>query len=543
MRKKISLCLIFLKLNFDSLAYGDEKKYEFKFMDNAKRVFNDELTKSLPSFLTNLYTQDLLNKKFFLENNLRKLELSSTNLENDFKEIKETLYRLNEISIADKESFSEYLKSYDKLLNLKDNIKNNIYTYRNAENNFLESKNIMNNYCLNTSKLISAKSMTLEPTIFEHPDLSNLNYEKRDFFEKMAHDTEYSQSFIGHATMVSMAGATVTAIAIGSVDIVAGTGVLIIQGSVTGPGILIVLGAALATLIVFSIFSIFENRHKEKKEKERMEAMKRRMEKEFNEANDWYKQNTVFNKLENLQDFTYDLCDKDTYEFIMMKHEIQNNENLDCESLNDTHFKCRVDIPSARNNIKLLIDNGITYIRKRNNGVEYSLDDLKKLINLFDNRNSSVFSNKEFTQFNDTVSKNYFGLINEISKIEKNKSRIIDRISSILSKNEISIISNKIQSNNKTVKAIEALYQSVGNELSKNLYSIFLENINNCRKFKMFSNYILEDIDKTKDQLIINYMDEFNKDGVFFKKEIHEYIKNIHRINDVRVNAICGGVI
>ena len=505
MKKKISINLIFFELIFPSKAFANYENFDFeKFMRNAQHIVRVEREYNVPNAIAYQFSQSLFIKNKYIDKIIENYNKSKNELIKQLNFANNLISKLEEQEKSiDLKGLYNYLEYSNELQQNDLSIKNSLYNYRKAEMELFDIKDNLKDYCSLAAKLENSNALTFEPQAFNLAELYFTPNTEETAPDILIHnDPDIRRNFFIMISSGGIAGA-----------IVAGA------ASSTGLGA-IVIAAVFAAAFIYAYFAgIFQKN----KEKEEFNKFKRKVESKYNEAKEWYKNNSIIYKSDEIKKLAYEICSTDK--------ELKYKESNKTDEINVNKI-----LKETENRIAQKINE----IKAINGGFIYNKNEIEKFLTIFSS-NTGDFDIKYFEKYKDPITKSYHEYLKTYHTIDKKKIIIVKKLAEKYSQIQIQSIQNKIESDRKVIKIQNTIYNDIRDIKTRELFDIFISNRDNCEGFTELSDLLMKDINITIENTLEKNIDDFNKNNEFIVKKIPQILDVITRYNSYRKKLICGG--
>lgn len=490
-----------------------------QFMRQAKSMLSIEKKYTVPSAITAQYNESINSKLKYFGQTLNNFANSYEYLNYKLNEFNKTYNELNTNTINSINTYKNILTHRNKLSHISSDIKNAIYTYRNAEIEIKKLKQDLNNYCEKTSFSVMPEGLVLEPFPYAK---QKIEAKVKGLNELLGKDKDVTNTFLGTLAAGAITAITISVVVNGVGPTLAAIKMFITTGSIslgaTGWGALVVVAiVAIATLAAW-----LSSEDQARRERERVEKLKQEVQKRYDAALDWYKQNSILNKPDEIRKIAFEICSTDKYKLLK-----KNGKEEEISIYN--RLKYLNDSIDQNLNISLASRSS------------YSITDLEKLKNILKFEDRSVLD-PEILKYKDEITQAYI----KSEEVLSNLNTILDikrkELSAKFAQKDIEEITLKLASSEKLAKAADMIYQEIGTKQTKKLLHNYINSFNadQCNNFKEINEKIISTINIIKDEALREYKDEYNKNEELFTKKLPELINSINRITEARTNKVCG---
>jgi hypothetical protein len=429
-----------------------------KYMKNSEDVVKYEKEVIIPEIIYAMYKNNLSDRKHNLKIIIEDYNNNKIKLDNLIIEF-DNLYKSIVIdkSVSSAEA-NDVRKKINQLSSLKSTIRNSMFELRKSEYNLREIDKSLDNYCEHTNLIIDFKKIHFLPLKLGQPLYLG-----------------YNPSSLGYKP---------------SSDILK-------------------LGIAAISEIKFK-----------RREIQKIPEFIVNNSPQFNEAKNWYYQNTWGNQPDKIKELALSICKNLPSEFESKEEQVKNKEF----------------IFNFIKHLKGKIDSSIQNINNFYNNKVYTTDQLEALILRLQGMGNIDLN--ELKRFDDKLTLFYIFMENEIIRLENDvKNSIRNFINEQAIKQSDSYKEESRQYENLS-RARNIFYQDILHKSSQDLLKIYLNYQNNCKEYIAQKQVIYAKIDFDVKKMRENYENDYNRNDPFFRN-IDNKVSTLKDENNKRQEKIC----
>jgi hypothetical protein len=503
MKKKVSTFLALSQILISPQSNADVyDDYDFeKYMRNAREVVNKEKNYIIPYAINFQYSHSLSIKGKYIDNTHSQYFISRNELTKNTNEFNQKYEIIDSNNINSLDDFKNLLTRINNASKDENKIKHNVYSYRKAEEKLLEIKDSFKDYCFNTSKLENANALTFEPKKFSLEDIQ-FKPTQGSFDESIHKDGHVQRPFLAVMASGWIAGAVLSAI------------------GATGVGLIVIVVAAVAAYFT----ALFVNSYKQNEEEKKYKEFKKKVQRKFDEATEWYKQNSILYKPDEIKKMAYEICTIDK--------PFQLSEELNSES---QLFSAKKTIDNISQNLEAILNQ----MREFNGNIEYTKETSTQLVDLF-SLNSGVIPIENLANYNDKVTLNYVDIIQKLNNLNKNIYQVQNNLANKFAKKDMEEIQNKLSSDSKLIAIQNTVFSEIRDKKVKELFKIFIDFRDNCNLFSNLTDEITQEIDIVVNNTLKNNVDKYNKNHDFITIKLPKMLEVTKNYTNFRKKLVCG---
>lgn len=241
---------------------------------------------------------------------------------------------------------------------------------------------------------------------------------------------------------------------------------------------------------------------------------------EFNEAKNWYYQNTWGNQPDKIKELALSICKNLPSEFVLTEEQVKSKEF----------------IFNFISHLKAKIDSLIQSINNFYNNKDYTTEQLKQIILRLDSMGKIDLN--DLKRFDDKLTLFYIFMENEIDRIKNELKKSNYKFNLDQEIKESDSYKEESRQYENLSRARNIFYQDILHKSSQDLLKIYLNYQNNCKEYITQKQVLYAKIDSDVKKMRENYENDYNRNDPFFRN-IDNKVSMLKDENNKRQQKIC----